>query len=130
MNSRGARAVARVAGGAWLTGFALFVVSSAPLVLAGQLAGPLIGLVMYGVWALLLGVLLLRQPTRGRLLVSLVFAALLVALYAPLLLDPARLVALLPDGMAAACSLVALLLDQVPANPSRRPGARRHDDVP
>ena len=113
MNGRGALTWARIAGGAWLVGFALFVYVGIGPLLRLELGALLIGLLTYGLWALLLGLRLVRRPTRVVLIAWLIFAVVLLALYAPLLVrGGSALLAYGPDAVAGAASLAALLLER------------------
>ena len=79
--NRTAVASAFVAGLAWMTGFVLFLaIWVKTVVQTGDASGMLLGFFMYGAWALALGVLLLRRPSRAIFAVSLAFAAFLLVL--------------------------------------------------
>jgi hypothetical protein len=109
--TRSAGLWAAVAGVAWLVGLAQFVLTVAE---AGVgLPFVLIGVAVYGAWALALGVLLLRRPTRTILTVSLVFAVITVLLNWPTLpapsLDGPYWLTWLPDVVAGISSLAGLI---------------------
>ena len=113
--NRTAVACAVVAGLAWMTGFVLFLaIGVNTVVQTGDASGMLLGFLMYGAWALALGVLLLRRPSRAIFAVSLAFAAFLLVLYGPiaapgLSLQDLSWLSYVPDVTAAAASSVGLI---------------------
>jgi hypothetical protein len=106
-----ARRWSAIAGIAWLVGFLQLLLIWAGLGIDLRLLG--LALILYGAWALALGVLLLTRPTKGVLLLSLAFAVVSLllnwsALPMPSLAGPHWLT-WLPDSVAALASLAALL---------------------
>jgi hypothetical protein len=98
-----------IAGIAWLVGFGQSILLSVGL----DLGAFLLGLAMYGIWPLLLGLVLIWRPTRVALVVSALLAALVLVLYWPFLPPPSLLppswLSWLPEAVAGSASVVALL---------------------
>jgi hypothetical protein len=105
-----------IAGIAWLVGFGQLF-----LIWAGTGLGPtllIVAMAFYGVWALVLGVVLLKRPARTVLVLSLAFAVVSLvvnwsAIPMPSLGGPYWL-AWLPDATAGVASLAAVLLGRTP----------------
>ncbi|HVM30910.1 MAG TPA: hypothetical protein VM305_09125 [Candidatus Limnocylindrales bacterium] len=105
--------LARVAGVAWLAGFSLSVAFAAQFAMRdiGAIALIAISFLIYGLWALLLGVSLVRKPSRRVVIFSSLFGALqLLWLFSYQgTKDPAEWLLSAPDVTAAIASFAALI---------------------
>ena len=112
---------AAIAGVAWLVGFAQYVIGS--LALGLDLGTMAFGFAIYGLWALLLGFVLIWRPSRPAVVVSAILGALVTVVYMPMMpmpsISPPYWLSWLPEAIATVASVIALVAGR--RDPSSEP---------